>query len=173
MVGEMRDRETCEMAIQAALTGHLVFSTLHTNDSPSSFTRLIDMGLEPYLITSTIIGILAQRLVRKICSKCREAYEPDPELLPRLGLKPGVKLYRGKGCAACNRSGYKGRMGIFELLIPDMTLRKMVMERNTTDEIRQYLLKRGDFDTLRGDGLHKVLDGLTTMEQVLGATQND
>ncbi|MDD5674742.1 MAG: GspE/PulE family protein, partial [Chitinivibrionales bacterium] len=173
MVGEMRDRETSEMAIQAALTGHLVFSTLHTNDSASSFTRLMDMGLEPYLITSTIIGILAQRLVRKICPKCREAYDPDPALLAHIGIKAGVKLYRGKGCGLCNRTGYKGRMGIFELLVPDATIRKMVLERRTTDDIKQYCFKRGGLDTLRRDGLRKAIEGATTLDQVLGATQND
>ena len=173
MVGEMRDRETCEMAIQAALTGHLVFSSLHTNDSAGSFTRLMDMGLEPYLISSTVIAILAQRLVRKICPKCREAFDPEPALLEKLGIRAGVKFYRGKGCSACQKAGYKGRVGIFELLVPDMAMQHLVMQRATAEDIKQYCMKRGGFETLRRDGLRKVLDGLTTVEQVLGATQND
>jgi type IV pilus assembly protein PilB len=173
MIGEMRDSETCEMAIQAALTGHLVFSTLHTNDSASSFTRLLDMGVEPYLITSSIVGILAQRLIRRICSKCRESYTPDDEVLIRTGLRPGISLFRGKGCMACNNSGYKGRVGLYELLTPDENIAKMVLQRQPSDMIKNYALKRGDFDSLRRDGLRKVIEGSTTIEQVLGATQND
>lgn len=173
MIGEMRDAETCQMAIQAALTGHLVFSTLHTNDAASAYTRLLDMGLEPFLITSTIIGILAQRLVRKVCSKCREQYDPDPQILTKLGLRPGLKFYRGKGCKFCNNTGFKGRLGLFEFLVPDETVTRMVIQRNPAEQVRHYCLKRGNFDTLRRDGLKKVLEGLTTIEQVLGATQDD
>ncbi|MFP4014117.1 MAG: GspE/PulE family protein [Chitinispirillaceae bacterium] len=173
MIGEMRDAETCQMAIQAALTGHLVFSTLHTNDAASAYTRLLDMGLEPFLITSTIIGILAQRLVRKVCSKCKEQYDPEPQILTKLGLRPGLKFYRGKGCKFCNNTGFKGRLGLFEFLVPDETVTRMVIQRNPAEQIRHYCLKRGNFDTLRRDGLKKVLEGLTTIEQVLGATQND
>ncbi len=173
MIGEMRDLETSEMAIQAALTGHMVLSTLHTNDSPSAFTRLFDMGVEPFLVASTIRGILAQRLVRRICSKCREGYEPEPELLQKVGIKPGIRLYRGKGCRACNGSGYKGRTGVFELLVNDHTVSRMVVGRSSAEEIKDYCVKNCGFDTLRRDGLRKVLDGQTTLEQVLGATQND
>ncbi len=173
MLGEMRDLETSEMAVQAALTGHLVLSTLHTNDAASAFTRLLDMGIEPFLITSCVIGVLAQRLVRRICSRCAEQYDPEPELLQRLGLKQGVKLWRGKGCGACKNTGYKGRMGIYELLMPDEEVRKIVMRRGTSTEIMHYCLKRGGFDTLRRDGLRKAIEGRTTVEQVLGATQND
>jgi len=173
MVGEMRDYETCEMAIQAALTGHLVFSTLHTNDSPSAFTRLLDMGLEPFLITSTVIGVLAQRLIRRICSNCKEQYDPEPAFLQSIGLKPGLKLWRGRGCQRCQNSGYRGRMGIYEFLVPDEKVQKMVMNRATSTEIMQYLIKRGNFDTLRRDGLRKAIEGRTTVEQVLGATQNE
>lgn len=173
MVGEMRDSETCSMAVQAALTGHLVFSTLHTNDSASAYTRLMDMGIEPFLLSSTIIGILAQRLIRRICPRCKQPCETDPELLARVGLKPGVTLYKGKGCGNCNNSGYKGRLGIYELLTPDDEVERMVIKRNTATDIRSYCVKRGNFDTLRRDGLRKALDGLTTIEQVLGATQND
>ncbi|MCX7725690.1 MAG: ATPase, T2SS/T4P/T4SS family [Chitinispirillaceae bacterium] len=173
MIGEMRDRETCEMAIQAALTGHLVFSTLHTNDSPSAYTRLLDMEIEPYLITSTVIGILAQRLVRRVCQKCKEPYNPEPELIERLRLKPGTQFFRGKGCKFCNNTGYKGRIGLYELLTPDENIAKMVMQRVPSDEIKKYALQRGDFDSLRRDGLRKALEGLTTIEQVLGATEDD
>jgi type IV pilus assembly protein PilB len=173
MVGEMRDRPTCEMAIQAALTGHMVYSTLHTNDSASAFTRLLDMGIEPFLICSTVRGVLAQRLVRRICSKCKEQYQPEPEILQKLGLRPDISLYKGKGCRNCNNTGYRGRQGIFELLIPDATVKKMVLDRRSSDEIKDYCVKRGSFDTLRKDGLRKAVDGLTTVEQVLGVSQND
>lgn len=173
MIGEMRDLETCQMAIQAALTGHLVFSTLHTNDSASAYTRLLDMGIEPFLVTSTVIGILAQRLVRKICQKCKEPYIPDDNVLARVGLRQGVQFYKGKGCKQCNGTGFKGRIGLFELLIPDSNMSKLVFQRVPAEQIKQYCLKRGDFDTLRRDGLRKVLEGLTTIDQVLGATQND
>lgn len=173
MVGEMRDVETCEMAVQAALTGHLVFSTLHTNDSASAYTRLFDMGIEPYLIASTIRGILAQRLVRRICNRCRIEYEPEASLLQQTGLKPGVKMYRGKGCHICRNTGYQGRVGIYELLVPDQNIERMVIERTTSEDIKKYTLQRGNFDTLRRDGLRKVLSGITTLEQVLGATQDD
>jgi type IV pilus assembly protein PilB len=173
MIGEMRDKETCEMAIQAALTGHLVFSTLHTNDSASAFTRLLEMGIEPFLVTSTIRGILAQRLVRKLCQKCKELYDPEPDLLEQAGLKPGTKVYRAKGCSHCNNSGYKGRSGIFELLVPDQQVKKIVIARSSSDDIKNYMLQKGGFDTLRRDGLRKVVEGFTTLEQVMGASQND
>jgi type IV pilus assembly protein PilB len=173
MIGEMRDRETSEMAIQAALTGHLVFSTLHTNDSPSAYTRMLDMGLEPFLITSTVIGIVAQRLVRKICQRCKEPYVPDAELLESLGLRQGLQVFRGKGCKTCNGTGFKGRVGLYELLIPDQEVTKLVLQHSPSEQIKHYLMKRGEFDSLRRDGLRKVLDGKTTLEQVLGATQND
>jgi type IV pilus assembly protein PilB len=170
MVGEMRDKQTCEMAIQAALTGHMVYSTLHTNDSASAFTRLLDMGIEPFLICSTVRGVLAQRLVRRICSKCKEPYNEDPEVLEKLGLKPDLTLYKGKGCRNCNNSGYKGRTGIYEFLVPDSAVKKMIIERKTSDDIKDYCIARGDFDTLRKDGLRKAADGVTTLEQVLGAS---
>ncbi len=173
LIGEMRDHETCEMAIQAALTGHLVLSTLHTNDSPSAYARLLDMGLEPFLVTSTIIGIIAQRLVRSVCQKCKQPYQPQPEMLAELRLKPDTIFYKGKGCNHCEGTGFKGRLGLYELLIPDGNVGKMVVKRKSAEEIRNYLLSRGDFDTLRRDGLRKVIEGLTTIEQVLGATQND
>jgi type IV pilus assembly protein PilB len=173
MVGEMRDTETCEMAIQAALTGHFVMSTLHTNDSTSAYTRLFDMGMEPYLIASTIRAILAQRLVRKICDHCREPYAPDPALLRKIGLRENVTLYRGKGCRFCKNTGYRGRAGVFELLIPDHQIEALVVKRASSDAIKQHCLKTGRFETLRRDGLRKALDGVTTLEQVLGIAQNE
>ena len=173
MVGEMRDVETGEMAVQAALTGHVVFSTLHTNDSASAFTRLLDMGVQSYLVSSTVRGVLAQRLVRRICTACKEEFEPEPEILQKLNLKPGVKFFRGKGCRRCNNTGYKGRMGIFELLVPDRQVQKMIIGKAESDEIKDYMVKRGDFSTLRRDGLIKVVKGETTLEQVLGATQEN
>jgi type IV pilus assembly protein PilB len=173
MIGEMRDKPTAEMAIKAALTGHMVYSTLHTNDSAAAFTRLIDMGIEPFLIASTVRGVLAQRLVRRICSKCKEQYRPEPEVLAELGLKPDITLYKGKGCRVCNNTGYKGRTGIFELLNPDTAVRKMILDRRSSDEIKNYCVARGGFDTLRKDGLRKCADGITTLEQVLGASNVD
>ncbi len=173
MVGEMRDKQTCEMAIQAALTGHMVYSTLHTNDSASAFTRLLDMGIEPFLISSTVRGVLAQRLIRRICSKCREPHREDPDVLRDLGLRSDITLYKGKGCRNCNNSGYRGRTGMFELLTPDSTVKKMILEHRSSDEIKDYCVAKGGFDTLRKDGLRKAADGITTIEQVLGASQND
>ncbi len=173
MVGEMRDLETCEMAIRAALTGHLVFSTLHTNDAASAFTRLVDMGVEPFLLSSTVVGVLAQRLVRRVCTRCREPFTPESELLQRLGMKPGLTFYKGKGCRQCNDTGYRGRTGIYEFLTPDEKVRRMVLQRASGDEIKHHMLQTGRFDTLRRDGLRKVLKGDTSIEQVLGATQND
>jgi type IV pilus assembly protein PilB len=160
------------MAIQAALTGHLVFSTLHTNDAPSAYTRLLDMGIEPFLITSSVIGILAQRLVRRLC-KCKEQYDPDPALLQRVGLRPGLKFYKTKGCRICANTGFKGRVGIYEFLVPDENINNMVIQSLPSEKVKNYAMKRGNFDSLRRDGLKKVLDGTTTIEQVLSATQDD
>ncbi len=171
MIGEMRDLETSEMAIQAALTGHLVFSTLHTNDSPSAYTRLFDMGVAPYLVATAVRGIMAQRLIRGLCQNCKEEYEPEPEVLQRVGLRQGIKLWRGKGCPKCDGTGYKGRLGLYELLIPDRNVQKLVIKKGESDEIKDYLMKRGDFIDLRRDGLIKAIKGLTTVEQVMAATQ--
>ena len=171
MIGEMRDLETSEMAVQAALTGHLVFSTLHTNDSPSAYTRLFDMGVAPYLVSSTVRGIMAQRLCRKLCGSCKEEYDPEPEVLQKVGLRPGIKLWRGKGCSNCGGTGYKGRLGLYELLVPDRAVQKLVVAKSESDTIKDYLVQRGDFLTLRKDGLIKAINGLTSLEQVMGETQ--
>jgi len=170
MVGEIRDKETAEVAIQASLTGHLVFSTLHTNDAPSSLTRLIDMGLEPFLISSSLILIVAQRLVRKICPKCKEEYSPSPAALKDLGLDGLTKFFRGKGCNNCKNSGFSGRIGIFEVLVLNEALRKLVEERKSADMIKKKAIELG-MKSLREDGLDKARGGLTTIEEILRVTE--
>ncbi len=175
MVGEIRDKETSEIAIQAALTGHLVFSTLHTNDATGAITRLLDMGIPPFLITSTLSASLAQRLVRTICPDCKEPYKPEEKELSQLGLMPdalkGKKIYRGKGCAACKNSGYKGRTGIFELFVLDDDSRALILERKSAqDYLRQAAAKTG-MRSLREDGLNKIYQGITTIEEVISQTQ--
>jgi type IV pilus assembly protein PilB len=174
MVGEIRDIETAEIAIQGALTGHLLFSTLHTNDAVSALMRLVDMEVEPFLVASSIIGIAAQRLVRVICPKCKETFEPGEEVLQGLGLKDKkeIKLYRSKGCQACRNTGYKGRLGIFELFILDDEVKEMVMAKASSGEIKKKAVERG-MKTLRDDGLEKVLEGKTTLEEVLRVTEID
>ena len=173
MVGEMRDLETSQIAIQASLTGHLVLSTLHTNDAPGAVTRLIDMGVEPFLISSTLMGVLAQRLVRTICKKCRTPFEPTENQLSLLNLSPhdiGDKVfYYGRGCANCNDSGYKGRKGIFELLVVTVPIRALINEKAPTVVLRQKAVELG-MVTLRDDGLRGIFDGDTTIEEVVKYT---
>ena len=171
MLGEMRDKETAEMAIQAALTGHLVFSTLHTNDAAGAFTRLLDMGLEPFLVTSCVKGVLAQRLVRRICEKCKQQVEIPDVVLQNIGIRPGTPFYQGKGCTHCNNSGYKGRIAIFELLVPNEHIHKMILERKSSEEIKNFAIRNLGMATLRRDGLEKALQGLTTIEQVVAVSQ--
>jgi len=171
LIGEMRDLETAESAIQASLTGHLVFSTLHTNDAPSAFTRLIDMGVEPFLVASTVDGVMAQRLVRTICPECKTEYEPH-ELPNDFPAQLGVKLWHGTGCRACRQTGYRGRSGIFELMMTGDTIREMCVQRLNASAIRNQALKEGMI-TLRQDGWRKVLNGITTIDEVAGATQGD
>jgi type IV pilus assembly protein PilB len=171
MIGEIRDRETSEIAHQSALTGHLVLSTLHTNDAPEAITRLMDIGVEPYLISSSLIGVLAQRLVRTICSDCKTSYQADPNLLSELGdevlkLKEPLTLYRGKGCKNCKQSGYRGRTGIFELLSINEKIKHLISERASTQLIREAAKKMVGMVSLREDGLRKVLRGITTLEEV-------
>ncbi len=173
MVGEIRDKETAEIAVQAALTGHLVFSTLHTNDSASSFTRLIDMGVEPFLVSSSVLGILAQRLVRRVCEKCKEFYVPEPEIVRDLGVTDRVtkdtKFARGKGCGLCGQSGYKGRIGIYELLKISPEVQGMVLKRASADSIREVAIKQG-LTTLRLAALDKLFQGMTSVEEVFRVT---
>jgi type IV pilus assembly protein PilB len=170
MVGEIRDRETVEMAIQSALTGHLVFSTLHTNDAPSALTRLIDMGAEPFLISSSVIGILAQRLVRLNCMKCREPYTPPAEVLRSVGLPEGAQIMRGKGCPKCNQTGFSGRTGIFELMTLTDEIKTLVDTRHSAVDIKKKAIEQG-MRTLRQDGLEKAQKGMTTLEEVLRVTE--
>ena len=173
LIGEIRDFETAEVAIQSALTGHLVFSTLHTNDSPSAITRLRDMGIEPFLITATVEAILAQRLVRKICSECRTQFEPSDELLMELQLPIAqarqYKFYYGRGCQRCNNSGYKGRCGIYELLEVNDEVRDLVASSASVDDIRNYCRSQG-MTTLREAGLKLIFDGVTTIDEVVRET---
>ena len=172
MIGEIRDLETAEIAVQSALTGHLVFSTLHTNDAPSSITRLLDLGVENFLLSSTVRGILAQRLVRVICSSCREEdlSAAGREELALLGIGGGTTLYRGKGCERCSFTGYYGRNGIFELLVVDETLRRLILKGADSAEIRAAA-RQGGMKTLLEDGAAKVRDGVTTLREVLRVTQ--
>jgi general secretion pathway protein E len=174
LVGEIRDLETAEIAIQAALTGHLVFSTLHTNDSASAVTRLIDMGIESFLVTSSVIGILAQRLVRNVCNECKEEYIPDEESLENIGITPemssGKKIYKGKGCQDCLNTGYKGRTGIFEFMILDDAIKSLILKTSDSNAIKKKAVNQG-MVTLRQDGALKVLNGITTVEEILRITQ--
>ncbi|MFH1442230.1 MAG: type II secretion system ATPase GspE [Candidatus Omnitrophota bacterium] len=170
MVGEIRDKETAEIAIQASLTGHLVFSTLHTNDAASSLTRLIDMGVEPYLISSSVIAVLAQRLVRVICPKCKEEYTPAEEVSKNLGFNEKIKFYRGKGCMNCKNSGFSGRIGIYELLIINDEIKNMVTAKMPANEIKKKCVSSG-MRLLHEDGLEKVKNGITSIEEVLRVTQ--
>ncbi|HHM12368.1 MAG TPA: type II/IV secretion system protein, partial [Planctomycetaceae bacterium] len=173
LVGEIRDVETAEIAVQASLTGHMVFSTLHTNDAPSTITRLKDMGVPTFLITATVEAILAQRLVRRICSQCREEVEPSPELLYQMGIDPEkaktMKFYRGMGCDVCNNTGYKGRVGLFELMLITDKMRDMIMRNCTADDLRKEAQKNG-MVTLRDAGMKFVNEGVTTAEEVLRET---
>ena len=171
MVGEIRDKETAEIAIHAALTGHLVFSTLHTNDAAGATVRLVNMGVESFLITSALLGVLAQRLVRCICPDCRQEYKVSAEALKKLSLdKETSTFYRGSGCPKCLNSGYKGRLGIFELLIPDDKTRNLILSRPSAEVIKRQAKENGMM-TLKESGIAKVKDGITTAEEVLQATQ--
>jgi len=173
LIGEIRDYETAEIAVQSALTGHLVFSTLHTNDAPSAVTRLRDMGVQPFLITATVEGILAQRLVRKICTECRSEFEPSDELLMELQLPiqqaRQYKFYYGKGCARCNNGGYKGRTGLYELMNVDDDIRDLVSSNASVDEMRNLARSQG-MTTLRESGLKLIFDGVTTIDEVVRET---
>ncbi len=176
MVGEIRDRETAEMAVQSALTGHMVFSTLHTNDAAGALTRLVEMGIEPFLAASSIVGILAQRLVRRLCPHCRQAYQPSVELLREAGLPPrlpeGAVLYREVGCDRCMGIGYRGRKGIFELLTVDEQVRDLLLQKRDAARIKKAALAAG-MTSLRDAGIAKALAGETTLEEVLRVTQEE
>ena len=173
LVGEIRDLETAEIAVQASLTGHLVFSTLHTNDAPSSIARLLDLGMEPFLITATLEGIVAQRLVRRVCPRCRELFTPTEDMLMELNLTlddvAEKQFYRGAGCDYCRSTGYSGRLALFEIMILDDELRELIMKRSSTNILREVARKRG-MRTLRESGLLAIYDGLTTIEEVVSQT---
>ncbi|MBO4713803.1 MAG: Flp pilus assembly complex ATPase component TadA [Fibrobacter sp.] len=173
MIGEMRDQETSSMAIEAALTGHLVFSTLHTNDAAGAFPRLLEMGLEPFLVSTAIKGVLAQRLVRRICKYCKEPVEISDSLREELHLTPDMQFYHGRGCEKCDGSGYKGRCGIYEFLVPNETVRNLIIKRSSGDVIKRAAMKECGMITLRMDGIQKALDGATTLEQAVGASAAD
>jgi general secretion pathway protein E len=175
LVGEIRDLETAEIAIQASLTGHLVFSTLHTNDAPSAITRLVDMGVERFLVASSLVAVLAQRLVRVLCPHCREAYEPTPEELAELGVRPPprpIRVYRPGACDHCNHTGYRGRIGIFELMLVDDAIRELIAQNVDSKRIKRQAVSNG-MRTLRGDGARKVLRGITSIAEVLRATEEE
>jgi type IV pilus assembly protein PilB len=173
LVGEIRDQETAKIAVEAALTGHLVFSTLHTNDAPSSIARLLDLGLEPFLVTAAVEGIIAQRLVRRVCANCKTEYTPTVEQLMELELRPddveGRIFYYGKGCDNCNNTGYKGRQGLYEIMTIDDDMRDLIVQHASTQIIRLEAKKRG-MRTLRQCGLMAIYDGVTTIEEVVRET---
>ncbi len=172
MVGEIRDSETAQIAVQAALTGHLVFSTLHTNDAASALTRLIDMDIETFLISSSVIGVIAQRLVRVICEKCKEEYTPGKNVLSGLNIKDSsnnngkIKLYRGAGCSFCKNTGYYGRTSIYELIVLDEEIRALIISKASSNIIKDTAIKKG-MKTLKDSGLEKVMQGITTLEEVI------
>lgn len=169
LVGEMRDIETAQMGIQASLTGHLVFSTLHTNDAPSAITRLIDMGVQPYLVASSIVAIMAQRLVRVICQKCKQPHTPNQALLDSAGITAemakGANFLRGRGCGNCQGSGYRGRLGLYELMLMSPKIRELAFDAAPTDHIRRAAIAEG-MRTLYWDGIDKVISGVTTLDEV-------
>lgn len=174
MVGEIRDRETAEIAIQASLTGHLVLSTVHTNDAPGAVTRLVDMNIEPFLVASSLVGVLAQRLVRTICQNCKHEYTPSAEELQEIGLDPDAvkRLWKGEGCSQCQGTGYRGRMGIYELMLVDDDIRRLILQNTDAATVKNMARQKG-LRTLREDGADKVLAGITTASEVARVTQED
>jgi type IV pilus assembly protein PilB len=173
MVGEIRDTETAKIAVEAALTGHLLIATLHTNDASGAVTRLSEMGIEPFNVSASLLGVLAQRLVRKVCKDCKVEHTPDPDVLRRIGLSDsqikGKKLYRGVGCDKCGGSGYDGRYAIHELLVVDEELEMAIVKDKSAGEIKEIAVANG-MKTLREDGINKALQGITTLEEVLART---
>ena len=173
MIGEIRDTETAKIAVEAALTGHLVIATLHTNDSAGAVTRLEEMGVEPFNISASLLGVLAQRLVRRVCNECRVAYTPDPDILRRLDLDEkqlaGANLFRGVGCDKCNGTGYNGRAAIHELLSVQDGVEAAIVQGKSSTDIKEIAVQSG-MKTLRDDGVFKAFSGLTTLEEVLAKT---
>jgi general secretion pathway protein E len=177
MVGEIRDHETAEIAIHASLTGHLVFSTLHTNDAPGAITRLLDMGVEPFLVASSVVGVIAQRLVRRNCSNCSETSSFKPDVLKAIGIHesdlPKSNMRKGKGCDKCQGTGYKGRQGLYELLIVDEPVRRMTVERASSGDIKNYAVQAQGMRSLLHEGRLAVLAGKTTPDEVLRVSQRE
>lgn len=178
MVGEIRDQETAEIAIHAALTGHLVFSTLHTNDAAGAVTRLLDMGVEPYLVASSLVGVIAQRLVRRVCPNCAAPYEPSLEALAAVGiteedLSHEPVLLRGRGCEKCQNTGFKGRQGLYEIILIDESIRRMTVERRSSNDMKNHAIQEQHMRTLLGDGRLAVLNGRTTPEEVMRVCQRE
>ena len=170
MVGEIRDTETAAVAVQASLTGHLVFSTVHTNDAAGAITRFIDMGVEPFMVASTMLVTIAQRLVRRVCPYCKEEYTPDEDQLKFWGLKPKPYTFvRAKGCSHCMDTGYKGRVGFFEILYMNDTVRQMILDGVSAQEIARRTRQSGQMKSLKYDAIHKVVQGLTTPEEAMSA----
>jgi len=169
MVGEIRDMDTARSAMRCALTGHLVLSTLHTNDSASAAIRLIDMGVQPYLLSTTLVAVIAQRLVRRVCDKCSEEYTPVKSLYELIGLEPGTVLRKGKGCRNCRGTGYKGRIAVFEVLQMTEAIRTAITGEASIDEIRRIAVEQG-MTTLHSNTLEKVREGITTPEEMLKVT---
>jgi type IV pilus assembly protein PilB len=176
MVGEIRDFETAEIAVKAALTGHLVLSTLHTNDAPSTVSRLLNMGVEPFLVTASVNLILAQRLARRICGECKQPVENNPKALIDLGVKPDiapkVKLYKGAGCRTCSNTGYKGRIALYEVMPFYDPLKELVLQGASTAELKAEMIRQG-VKTLRMSGIQKLVEGITTAEEVLRVSVAD
>jgi type IV pilus assembly protein PilB len=172
-VGEIRDSETAEIAIRAALTGHLVFSTIHTNDAPTTINRIVDIGVPPYLVSSALVLIQAQRLVRRICPKCREEIKVDEKILEEAGIPEGTlpegKVFKGKGCTNCNQTGYKGRIGLYEVMPISPEIRYMILKGKSSDDIAKQAAKE-EMLTLRDDGIDKVKQGVTTIEELMRET---
>ncbi|MBL7081203.1 MAG: Flp pilus assembly complex ATPase component TadA [Candidatus Omnitrophica bacterium] len=173
MVGEIRDSETADIAIKAALTGQLILSTLHTNDAASSITRLIDMGVEPFLIASSLIMVCAQRLCRRLCNKCRQIYEAPPEVLRDLGIKEGTNLYQARGCRYCNNTGFFGRIAILEILMIDDYIRQLIIKKGSLEEIKEYAKEKKGMKTLRDDALLKAKQGLIALDEVIRITTEE
>ncbi len=176
MVGEIRDFETADIAIKAALTGSLLLSTLHTNDAPGAITRLMDMGVEPFLIASSVIAVAAQRLCRKICPDCKVPYQIPQSVLDRMEVKldaEKITVFTGKGCKKCNNTGYKGRFATLEIMIVDDAIREMIMRRCSSDDIKRFAVKERNLMTLRAAGIQNFLRGMTTLEEVLRVTSKE
>lgn len=171
LIGEIRDGETAEIAIRASITGHLVLSTIHTNDSVSTVTRLVDMGIDPFLVSSSVVGVISQRLVRKICPRCKESYKPAHSEAMMLKMREPKPLYRGAGCPDCNFSGYKGRTAIHEIMVVTRDIRELIDRRATEDQIRTVALRQG-MTTLMDTAMNLVLEGVTTTAEMMKVTYN-